>query len=167
MKIRTLPHFGGARAAPLQRGSAHAAAYDLAVYTRYHDGEQHDIAGGTAVTLHPGEQILFGTGVCLDMMDEADEGIGVMVMSAIIAPRSSLGSNGVILANTVGVIDADYRGEVKLALKNVGRDTLFVHHGMRVAQVLFVPVMTPQFEVVDEFDTTTARGTGGFGSTGE
>lgn len=166
MKLKYLSHYGGDRRAPLTRGSAHAAAYDLAVYTRYHDGDQHDIAPSTAVALNPGEQILFGTGLCLDMMQEDAEGNGVMTMSAIIVPRSGIGSNGLMLANTVGVIDADYQGEVKLALKNVGRDTLFINHGMRVAQMLFVPVFLPTFEVVDEFDTATARGTGGFGSTG-
>ena len=90
----------------------------------------------------------------------------------VIVPRSGLSTkHGIVLANTVGVIDSDYRGTVKVALKNTS-DTLFnVESGLRIAQMLFLPVLMPDFKVCtdSEFmrDYSTERQGGGFGSTGE
>lgn len=96
--------------------------------------------------------------------------IGDPHIAAIIAPRSGLGHlRGLVLGNLVGVIDADYLGTVMISAWNrngPGTDPIVVHPGDRIAQMMFVPVLRPTFEVVAEFSRTTGRGSGGFGSTG-
>lgn len=84
----------------------------------------------------------------------------------VLAPRSSKGEQGLVLANTVGIIDSDYRGEVKASLWNRSDDKIVIVPLERIAQMVIVPVVQAQFEVVDEL-TTTERGAGGFGSTGK
>ncbi len=85
---------------------------------------------------------------------------------AQVRPRSGLASKfGVTLPNAPGTIDADYRGEVKVPLINLGRDPFVVKPNMRIAQMIVAPVIQATFEVVDEL-CETVRGTGGFGSTG-
>lgn len=84
----------------------------------------------------------------------------------LIYPRSSMGVKfGVGLANTVGVIDADYRGPVKLALKNFGNFAVDIQAGQRVAQMVLTPCLLTEAKQVDDL-SGTARGQGGFGSTG-
>ena len=83
----------------------------------------------------------------------------------LILPRSGLGSKGIVLANTVGLIDSDYRGEIVLMLKNIGSTMFHIEEGERAAQMMFLSVHRPEFELVSELGTT-ARGEGGFGSTG-
>lgn len=83
----------------------------------------------------------------------------------LITPRSSLGKRGLALANTVGVIDSDYRGEILLVVTNHSEKPVNVRQGDRIAQLLLVPVFNPALEVVDELPGTV-RGLGGFGSTG-
>ena len=83
----------------------------------------------------------------------------------LILPRSGLGSKGIVLANTVGLIDSDYRGEIVLMLKNTGSTMFHIEEGERAAQMMFLSVHQPEFELVSELGTT-ARGEGGFGSTG-
>lgn len=83
----------------------------------------------------------------------------------LILPRSGLGSKGIVLANTVGLIDSDYRGEIVLMLKNAGSTMFHIEEGERAAQMMFLSVHRPEFELVSELGTT-ARGEGGFGSTG-
>ncbi len=90
-------------------------------------------------------------------------------MAALVLPRSGAGhKKGLVLGNLVGLIDSDYTGEVKLSMwnRNPGGDPIVIEPGERVAQMMFVPVMRPTLKVVDEFSGTTARGAGGFGSTG-
>lgn len=82
-----------------------------------------------------------------------------------IRPRSSLGRVGVLVPNSPGTIDSDYRGEIQVLLLNLGPTAFAVKHGDRVAQAVLCPVVRAEFEQVDEL-TTTSRGTGGFGSTG-
>jgi len=84
----------------------------------------------------------------------------------VLAPRSSKGEQGLVLANTVGIIDSDYRGEVKASLWNRSNDKIVIVPLERIAQMLIVPVVQAEFEVVDELKST-ARGAGGFGSTGK
>lgn len=85
---------------------------------------------------------------------------------AQVRPRSGLASkHGISMPNTPGTIDADYRGEVKVPLINLGKQTFAVEPGMRIAQMVIAPVIRCEIEEVDELDGT-ARGTGGFGSTG-
>ena len=90
----------------------------------------------------------------------------------IIVPRSGLSTKkGIVLANTVGVIDSDYRGTVMVALKNISDTNFNVESGLRIAQMLFLPIIIPEFEVYPEADfekyCSTERHEGGFGSTGE
>ena len=87
--------------------------------------------------------------------------------AGLIFARSSMGAKRHLApANKVGVIDSDYRGEVKVALHNHGLEPQTVNPGERIAQLVIVPVFTPGFQLVEELDDT-ARGEGGFGSTGK
>ena len=113
---------------------------------------------GQSVTILPGERYVFPTGISLAPARRD--------VVAIIAARSGLGvKHGIVPANGIGVIDADYRGEVHVCLRNNGTEPFTVVRGDRIAQLMFLPVLTAVFEETDELDET-ARGTGGFGSTG-
>ena len=110
------------------------------------------------VTIAPGETKKIPTGLAMEIP------IGC---AGLIYARSSLGTKqGLAPANKVGVVDSDYRGEFMVFLHNHGSQTQTVSHGDRVAQLLVTPVFTPGFEEADEL-TDTARGAGGFGSTGK
>ena len=85
---------------------------------------------------------------------------------ALICARSGLASKfGITMANGVGVIDSDYRGELRVALFNSSDSDYTIHDGDRIAQLMVLPVVQPQLQFVEELDET-ARGCGGFGSTG-
>lgn len=84
----------------------------------------------------------------------------------MIVPRSSWGSKGLTLANTVGIIDEDYQGELILKVFNRYDTDLCIKAGDRIAQLIFVPILQPQFKIVEEFSDETRRGSGGWGSTG-
>ena len=110
------------------------------------------------VTIAPGESAWISTGIAL----EVPEGC-----AGLIYARSSMGvKRGLAPANKVGVVDSDYRGEIRVVLFNHGKQSQTVEHGERVAQFLITPVLTPVYEEVDEL-SDTQRGTGGFGSTGK
>lgn len=111
-----------------------------------------------SVTIQPGETVFIPTGIAL----EVPKGCAGLVYA-----RSSMGvKRGLAPANKVGVIDSDYRGEIKVVLLNHGKVPQTVEHGERVAQFLITPVLTPQYEEVAEL-TDTDRGAGSFGSTGK
>ena len=111
-----------------------------------------------SVTIQPGETVWIPTGIAL----EVPKGC-----AGLIYARSSMGvKRGLAPANKVGVIDSDYRGEIRVVLLNHGKEAQTVEHGERVAQMLITPVLTPAYEEVAELDDT-ARGVGGFGSTGK
>ena len=110
------------------------------------------------VTVRPGEQALIPTGLAI-ALPSAD-------FVALLYARSGLAiKHGLSPANCVGVIDSDYRGEVVVALRNYGREPYTVEPGERIAQMVITPVVQANITVVDELDDT-ARGAGGFGSTG-
>jgi len=110
------------------------------------------------VTILPGETAWIPTGIAL----EVPEGCAGLVYA-----RSSLGAKrGLAPANKVGVIDSDYRGEIRVVLLNHGKEPQTIEHGERVAQFLITPVLTPAYVEVDELSDTN-RGAGGFGSTGK
>jgi dUTP pyrophosphatase len=96
--------------------------------------------------------------------------IGDPGLVGLIVPRSGLGHRaGLVLGNAVGVLDADYTGPLLISAWNrsaAGSAPIVVQPGDRIAQLLFVPIVRPTFAVVTEFSRTTARGAGGFGSTG-
>lgn len=111
------------------------------------------------INLLPGARALVKTGIAINMMDPG--------LVAIVASRSGLSlKHGVRVAQGIGVIDADYHGEIGVILANDGDEPFLVQPGERVAQLLFQPVVQVELQMVDEFSTITARGTGGFGSTG-
>ncbi|KMK67449.1 dUTP diphosphatase [Puniceibacterium sp. IMCC21224] len=91
-------------------------------------------------------------------------------IAGLVLPRSGLGhKKGLVLGNTVGLIDPDYAGEILISVwnRNQARSTpIEIRPGDRIGQLVFVPIVRPSFEVVDEFTIETARGAGGFGSTG-
>jgi len=93
--------------------------------------------------------------------------IGDPHIAAVILPRSGLGHRkGLVLGNTLGLIDADYQGQLLISVWNRGTEPVTVEPGERIAQMLFVPVVRPKFQVVEAFSGDSARHTGGFGSTG-
>jgi dUTP pyrophosphatase len=91
-------------------------------------------------------------------------------LAAIVVPRSGQGhKKGLVLGNLTGVIDADYTGPIMISVWNrnaPGTPPIVIEPGERIAQMLFVPIVRPSFEIVAEFSTASTRGTGGFGSTG-
>lgn len=109
-------------------------------------------------TLPPGGRALLSTGVAIALPDAS--------YVALIYARSGLSvKHGVCLANGVGVIDSDYRGELRVGLVNQGDAPYTVQPGDRIAQLMIAPVVRPTLTLVPELDDT-ARGAGGFGSTG-
>ena len=87
-------------------------------------------------------------------------------LAAMLLPRSGLGhKHGIVLGNLVGLIDSDYQGQVFISVWNRGRESFTVQPGERIAQMVIVPVVHADFEVVEEF-TASVRGEGGFGHTG-
>ena len=110
------------------------------------------------VTLAAGERRLIPTGIAIALPGPD--------YVALVLARSGLGiRQGVCLSNGVGVIDSDYRGELRVALYNESDTDYTIHDGDRIAQLMVLPVVQPVLEFVDELDETE-RGTGGFGSTG-
>ena len=106
----------------------------------------------------PGQTVMIGTGIALAVPDG---------YAAFVYARSGLATKRALApANKVGVIDADYRGEILVALRNEGDTAQTVSAGERIAQLVIAPVVRPLFCIVEELDET-ARGAGGFGSTGE
>lgn len=91
-------------------------------------------------------------------------------VAAIIVPRSGLGhKKGLVLGNLIGVLDADYTGPILISVWNrsePGSSPIVIEPGDRIAQLMFVPVVRPEFAVVPEFTALSVRGAGGFGSTG-
>lgn len=111
-----------------------------------------------AVTLNAGERRLVPTGIAIALPSPE--------YVALVFARSGLGiKRGVCLSNGVGVIDSDYRGELRVALYNESDTDYVIHDGDRIAQLMVLPVVQPTLEFVDELDETE-RGAGGFGSTG-
>ncbi len=110
------------------------------------------------VALQPGDTHLVPTGMAIYL---ADPGYAAMVL-----PRSGLGhKHGIVLGNLVGLIDSDYQGQLFVSVWNRGQSAFTINPGERIAQLIVVPVVQVQFEVVDEF-AATQRGEGGFGSSG-
>ena len=87
-------------------------------------------------------------------------------VALLIFPRSGLASkHGITLANAIGLVDSDYRGEICVLLINLGKEAFTIEPGMRIAQLVVSPILLPEIEVTDTL-TETQRGAGGFGSTG-
>lgn len=110
------------------------------------------------VVLEPGKRKLIPTGIAIELPSND--------VVALVYARSGLATKkGVHLANCVGVIDSDYRGEIGVCLTNEGDDVFLIEPGMRIAQLCFTPVYQAKLKAVDNLEDTD-RGAGGFGSTG-
>ncbi len=111
------------------------------------------------LSIKPGETHLLPTGIAIH--------IGDPNLAAILLPRSGLGhKHGIVLGNLVGLIDSDYQGQLMVSCWNRGDKTFTVEPGERIAQMVIVPVIQPEFHIVEAFEESQ-RGTGGFGSTGK
>ena len=111
------------------------------------------------VELAPGESKLIPTGLAIHIADPS--------LASVLLPRSGLGhKKGIVLGNLVGLIDSDYQGQIFVSCWNRGQETFTVEVGERIAQMVFVPVVQAEFDVVSEFDASQ-RGEGGFGHTGK
>ena len=114
----------------------------------------------TPITLEPNAWQLVPTGIAIHLADPA--------YAALILPRSGLGhKHGIVLGNLVGLIDSDYQGELMISCWNRSEDQFQINVGERIAQLVIVPVVQAQFNVVNEFAAPTERGEGGYGSTGK
>ncbi len=145
VEFKALPHFEGLALPAYETELAAGADLRAAVPT------------SDPITLAPGERILVPTGLAMALPAGYE---------AQIRPRSGLAyKHGITVLNTPGTIDADYRGEVKVLLINHGSYAFTIERGERVAQMVIAPITQPTFELVTEL-SDTARGAGGFGSTG-
>lgn len=144
VEFKLLPHFGDLELPKYE--TVLAAGADLRA-----------ALGADPMVLEPGERALVPTGFCMALPAGYE---------AQIRPRSGLAyKHGITCLNTPGTIDADYRGEVKVLLINHGTEPFTINHGERISQMVIAPITQPDFEVVTEL-SETARGAGGFGSTG-
>ena len=136
----------------------HGASLPLPAYATALSAGVDLMAAITAdVTLKPLERILIPTGIAIALPQGYE---------AQIRPRSGLAlKHGISLVNTPGTIDADYRGEIKVLLINLGQENFTVSHGMRIAQMVVAPVSRVVFEPADTLEDTE-RSASGFGSTG-
>jgi dUTP pyrophosphatase len=111
-----------------------------------------------ALEMAPGETHLIPTGMAIHVEDPG--------LAAILLPRSGLGhKHGIVLGNLVGLIDSDYQGQVFVSCWNRGNESFTVKPGERIAQMVIVPVVHADFEIVEDF-VASDRGAGGFGHTG-
>lgn len=130
------------------RGSKDAAAFDLFACTY----ETHNLG--------PGAQYTFSAGVAMHIGANT-----AMSVAGLIIPRSGLGRKGIVLSNGTGLIDPDYQGCLGVALWNRSQECITINPGDRIAQLLIVPVLIPEFAEVSAFEATE-RGSGSFGSSG-
>ncbi|GEA52094.1 deoxyuridine 5'-triphosphate nucleotidohydrolase [Vibrio inusitatus NBRC 102082] len=112
-----------------------------------------------ALIVTPGQTHLVPTGLAIHIGDPG--------LAATILPRSGLGhKHGIVLGNLVGLIDSDYQGQLMVSVWNRGQDTFTIEPGDRIAQLVFVPVVQAEFNLVEDFDLSD-RGEGGFGHSGK
>ena len=136
----------------------HGAGLDLPKYaTAQSAGADLMAAIAEDIVLKPGERKLVPTGIAIGLPASFE---------AQVRPRSGLAlKNGITVLNTPGTIDADYRGEISVILVNLSQENFTITRGMRIAQIIIAPVTQGAWNVVADLDET-ARGAGGFGSTG-
>ena len=111
------------------------------------------------MTINPGDTVLIPTGLAINIADPS--------YAAVILPRSGLGhKNGIVLGNLVGLIDSDYQGQLFVSIWNRGKEIFELNPFDRIAQMVVIPVVQVDLNIVDDFKETE-RGAGGFGSTGK
>ena len=112
------------------------------------------------VVLQPGEVYLVPTGIAIHLANPAS--------AAVLLPRSGLGhKHGIVLGNLVGLIDSDYQGQLMVSAWNRSSVAFTIEPMERIAQLVIVPVLQAQFNIVQEFSAASERGEGGYGSTGK
>jgi dUTP pyrophosphatase len=112
-----------------------------------------------SITIEPGQTELIPSGIAVYIRDPS--------LAAVLLPRSGLGhKKGLVLGNLVGLIDSDYQGQVFISCWNRGKENCLIEPGMRLAQMVFLPIEQVNFNLVESFDESD-RGEGGFGHTGE
>lgn len=147
IKIKTLAHFDSELALP-SYATAQAAGADVRASLSHLGGQ---------MIIHPGSRVAVPTGLSL----EIPPGFEIQVR-----PRSGLSlKTGLMVVNAPGTIDSDYRGELMILLGNLGEKEEIIAHGDRIAQLVLSPVLQGRFELAQDL-SETARGEGGFGSTG-
>lgn len=130
---------------------------ELRPYRAYRTDAGADLKASEDTLLTRGERVLVKTGVRVAI----PEGF-----VGLLFPRSSLSKRGIVMTNSVGVIDSDYRGEIMASLMYTGElSHIYIDSNDRIVQLVLVPIVVPHFTVVKDLDDTV-RGTGGFGSTG-
>ena len=113
----------------------------------------------SSVSLEPGDCQLINSGMAVHIKDPS--------IAAVLLPRSGLGhKNGIVLGNLTGLIDSDYQGEIKMSIWNRSSKIFEVNPGDRIAQMVFIPIIRPEFELVDDF-IASERAEGGFGHSGK
>lgn len=146
VEVKTLPDFDNDLGLPRYE-SLGAAGADI----------KANLGKEKVLELAPGQKQLIPTGLCFQI----PQGFEIQVR-----PRSGLSfKTGLMVVNSPGTIDSDYRGELKVILANMGQKTEIIKHGDRVAQMVLAPVIMAEFSAVSEL-SETQRGAGGFGSTG-
>lgn len=112
-----------------------------------------------SMTIHPGETCLLPTGIAIHLADPG--------LAAVVLPRSGLGhKHGIVLGNLVGLIDSDYQGQILVSCWNRSQAPFELNPFERIAQLVIVPIVQVEFNIVDNFDASH-RGEDGFGSTGK
>lgn len=142
-----------------RRQSDGAVGFDLKAYRILDVETREELEEDFPVTINPGEVKLFGTGIIIAIPESHD---------GQIRPRSGLARRQIYLANSIGTIDPDYRGDVSLLMLNGSNEPYVINKGDRIAQFLLTKVELPEFQYVSDLSMLpeTRRGTGGFGSTG-
>ena len=155
--MNTLDILQGTAKLAVQR-LAHGEGLDLPAYATSHAAGMDLLAAVDApLTLAPGSRQLVPTGLSIALP---------LGTEAQVRPRSGLAlKHGVTVLNAPGTIDADYRGEVKVLLANLGQEDFVITRGMRIAQMIVAPYLRVSWELLDNLEDTE-RGEGGFGSTG-
>ena len=146
VKVETLPHYDSSFELPFYATEGAAGADIRASFPEK-----------KSLTIRPGERVLVPTGLCMEIP------LGHEIQ---VRPRSGLSlKSSLMVVNSPGTIDCDYRGEVNIIIGNFGKEDYVIEHGLRIAQLVISPVFQAKFTLADGLNETQ-RGAGGFGSTG-
>lgn len=146
VKVKTLPHFDASFELPFYATEG-AAGADI----------RASLPEKTSMIVRPGDRVLVPTGLSMEIP------LGYELQ---VRPRSGLSlKSSLMVVNSPGTIDCDYRGEVNIIIGNFGKDDYVIEHGLRIAQLVLSPVIQARYVTADNL-TETQRGAGGFGSTG-